>query len=160
MKNYESRHKLVMRVALWASVLLFLLVTVIAAYGIANAETREKTLEFSWEQPDLNGVGGWFIYWADSSGGPYTNITDENDDPIQIVYDPEADAELTRYSTDQTLFVTGSPGTTVTKYFVITAYRDTDPTDESAYSNEVSWDFEIPVAAPFKFQMDVVVSAE
>ena len=102
-----------------------------------------KSLTFQWEQPvDLEYISGWTLYSSKVSGSGYEKV-------VSIPYVP-ANSNTT-FTTDTILIVTGPPGTTVQRYFVMTANGKEGL--ESTYSNEVSEPFDIPYphpSAPFR----------
>ena len=119
------------------------------------ADTATQTLTFQWEQPgSLTYLKEWKIYWSDKQGGPY--------DTQEIATIPYSGTPATTYTAAESPVVSGNPGTTVTKYFVIIACGDIPQQDGSTKyecsdnSNEVSHGFWIPVGqfqAPVKFQI-------
>lgn len=124
---------------------LVLLFMVIALAMTAPAFAKEVTLTFGWEQ--TLPVTGWHLYMSATSG--------VYDDPpvLIIVYDGNP---LNEYTADT---IINSPGgESHTYYFVLTAYDDSTPPNESGHSNEVSQviDFESP-ATPFS--LTVIIKA-
>ena len=114
----------------------------------ALAADANKTLRFAWEQDaeDLTVITKWHLLWGDTAGGPYVKATNIN-------YDGGASGT---YQADHPLTVNGTPGSTVTKYFVLRACIDDSNCSED--SNKTSYDFKIPIGAPFSFTVEVVTN--
>lgn len=115
------------------------------------AEDVTKTLTFEWDQTDTTNLKDWRLYWGDAQGGPYDTA------PVAVIpYDSTQTGPT--YSSPASATVTGSPATTVTKYFVLVACGDIPQPDGttdyqcSTNSNEVSHDFWIPAG---KFSVPV-----
>lgn len=136
-----------MKRILLALSILFLLISVPAFAAELNTS---KPLTFQWEQPvDLEYISGWTLHWSATAGSGYVKVVD-----IPYV---AGDAKTT-FTTAAVLNVTGTPGSTVVKYFVMTASGKDGLI--SAYSNEISNGFYIPYpapAAPFNLIIKVIV---
>lgn len=126
---------------------LFVTILMILIFAVsAFAADQSKPLTFQWEQVgDLQYVTGWSLYWSNVSGSGYVKVVD-------IPYTPGSGPT---FVSDQTLTVTGVPGSMVKKYFVLTARGN--GALESGYSNEVGEDFAIPLAHPFNLIIKVKV---
>jgi hypothetical protein len=107
-----------------------------------TAADKMETITFAWDDTNEAGkVKNFEMYWSETAGGPYTKMA-----TIPYATPPhEAPIEAT---------VSGSPGTTETRYFVLTSCGDVLQQDGSteymcagdgagnvAYSNEVSHNF-------------------
>lgn len=129
-----------MKKILLALSILFLMAAMPAFSADMNTS---KSLTFQWEQPvDLGYINGWSLYSSPTSGSGYEKV-------VFIPYVP-GDPNTT-FTTETVLIVTGPPGTTVQRYFVLTANGKGGL--ESVYSNEVSEPFDIPYpqpSAPFR----------
>lgn len=92
-------------------------------------------LDFAWEQAsaDLPNLKEWGLYIMSSSGG--TKPT-----PIVVSYTSGSGP----FTTSSDFTVTGTPGTTVRRYFVLDAVSKNN--NRTGFSNEVYYDFEIPYA--------------
>lgn len=125
--------------------LLTLLVLLFCSLGLAG--DKVEVLKFEWEQDaeSLAIMTKWELHWSDVAGSNYLLATEIPKPP---------DATGPTFYSDTTLTVTGIPGSTVTKYFVL---RACTPTECSGWSNEVSYGFKIPVGAPFNVKVQVVV---
>ena len=109
-----------------------------------QAWSGEKTLQFEWDQVISSDFAGWKLYMSETSGD-YAGVV-----PIDIPYTGQ-----TVYESTQT--ITSPDDETHTYYFVLTAYDDEVPSNESGYSNEasVTIDFE-PPETPFTFIVIIV----
>lgn len=107
----------------------------------ANGDVSES-LTFTWEQleAELPDISGWVLYQASTDDGPYVKVVDV---PYTAVVPP-----VTTFESTTPLNISGITGTTVTKYFVVTA-KNKDGV-ESEYSNVVSYGFVIPALLPSK----------
>jgi hypothetical protein len=127
--------------------------------GIVAADVN-KELTFLWNQDaaDLAELKEWRLYWSDTTGGPYTQVLNTAGVPIVIPYDPATGPD---YTTQDVIPVPGAPGTTVRKYFVMTAVDKSDI--ESAFSAEAidtgtgnQWvEIKIPMGRPFSLTVTV-----
>lgn len=111
-------------------------------YTNAASGAVAQTMTFSWEQveAELYDLAGWVLYSADAAGGPYTKVIEV---PFTAVVPP-----VTTFEASAPFNITGTTGTTVNKYFVVTA-KNKDGV-ESEYSNEVNHGFVIPSLIPSK----------
>lgn len=115
------------------------LICFLATPAMAQTVAHTKELTFAWEQrvKDLPHLGGWGLYMRGEAGGAHEIV-------IDIPYagtDVGAGGEVQRSAE---LTVSGVPGSTVRKHFVADAYNKEG--NRSAFSNEIFYDFEIPVA--------------
>lgn len=107
------------------------------------------TLDFSWDQAtsDLPNLKEWGLYVTTTSGG-------SKPAPIVVPYTTGTGPFLA--SSDFT--VTGLPGSTIRRYFVLDAVSKNG--NRSVSSNEVFWDFVIPfsdVTTPMTLKITVIV---
>lgn len=125
--------------------------------SISAAQTQQgigQVLEFAWEQAseDLGGISGWVLYESNTSGSGYVKALD-------ITYYPDLPNNGT-FTSEGTITFTGVKGSTVTKYFVLTAKSNDPAFGESDYSNEASASIVIPFgkpSSPFTFKVNVKV---
>ena len=115
----------------------------------AFAIDQTMTLDFSWDQAsvDLPNLKEWGLYVTTTSGGSKPT-------PIVVPYTSGTGPFLA--SRDFT--VTGLPGTTVRRFFVLDAVSKNG--NRSAISNEVFWDFVIPfsdVTTPMTLKVKAIV---
>ena len=110
--------------------LIMLLVVAFPDFVNAASGAVAQTMTFSWEQAEaeLTDLAGWVLYQADAAGGPYTKVLDV---PFTAVVPP-----VTTFEASAPFNITGITGTTVTKYFVVTA-KNKDGV-ESEKSNELT----------------------
>lgn len=141
--------------------IIFFLIMFIPVCLYAAEVSRSITFVWNQEQSDLSSLHSWKLYWSSTSGGPYTPVLDTNGNPFEIIYDPnDTDGE---YTASQIMTVTGDPGATVRKYFVMTAVSADDV--ETEYSNEAVntatgnnyVEFRIPSEVGVPFQLRVTV---
>jgi hypothetical protein len=139
--------------------LLFVICLVMAVFGgfiAAHGADTIVTKTFEWEQAeaDLPRLVEWEMFWGVVAGGPYASL-------LKIPYDSSLPVQPT-YEAPTTVTVTGPPGTTQTRYFVLKACGNIPQSDGttkyecSDNSNEVSWDFWIAAtgfSAPVKFSI-------
>ena len=120
-----------------------LLILLAATFSYADDTTLN--LIFTWDQ-DTTNLDHWTLYQSDVAGGPYTKV-------IDIPWNGQT---TEHYTATNSFTVTGNPGDTVTKYFMVTA---SSTTEESGPSNEVSQEFLIPahISAPFSLTITVEV---
>lgn len=126
---------------------LFLLSPV---FGFAVDQPVNKSLTFQWEQPDtdLSTLTGWSLYMSSVTGSGYVKIVDI----------PYVAGGGPTFTTEKILTVTGAPGATVNRFFVLTANGVGGVS--SVNSNEASYGFAIPYpipAAPFNLIIKVTV---
>lgn len=131
--------------------LAFMMVLLLATVGyVQTPQTVGQVLEFAWQQPteDLGGISGWVLYESTVSGSGYVKALD-------IPYTAGSGPDFTG---EGTILFTGAKGTTVTKYFVLTAKSKDVALGESVYSNETSVSVLIPFgkpSSPFTFKVNV-----
>jgi len=128
-------------------------VTLISTGLFTNAWSAEKvqTLTFAWDYTPAAGqvaVTIWEMHWSVTEGGPYTKLADiPNSGNLQAPI---------------TATVTGQPGTSETRYFVLKACGDAPKEGGgteylcSVPSNETSYAFWIDVtgfSAPVQFRI-------
>lgn len=131
-------------------------------FNAAMAADVNKTITFAWNQDaaDLPNLAEWRLHWGDVEAGPFVPVLDINGNAVVIPYDGTPAAE---YTASQPFIITVPAGSSVTKYFVMTAV-DTDG-DESGYSNvALNADqttgvvFKAPIGAPFTFEVQTIVT--
>lgn len=113
-------------------------------------QTIGQVLVFEWEQAseDLGGMSGWVLYESNVSGSGYTKVLDI----------PYTAGSGPTFSSEGTIIFSGVKGSTVNKYFVLTAKSIDPAVAESAYSNEASTGILIPYgkpSSPFTFKVNV-----
>jgi hypothetical protein len=134
--------------------LLFLMIPVL---GLSAPVSSTSVLTFEWEQDvaSLEQISGWVLYESTTPGTGYVKVTD-------ITYTGPA---TTTYTSDVTITVSGTAGSTVNRYYILKAKNkivegaegsglESDP------SNEVAQAFIIPIPtpnAPFNLKIKVVV---
>lgn len=130
---------------------IVLLMTITLTH-LPNCEAADvpvsESLTFEWEQNavDLPFLAGWTLYESNVSGSGYVKVTD-----IPYV------AGDTTFQTTAVLNVIGAAGSTVNRYYVLTAKNIAGL--ESVYSNEATNAFEIPIPAvskPFNLIIKVI----
>jgi hypothetical protein len=122
-----------------------------------DAADKIETLTFAWDDTNAAGmVKNFEMYWGTTAGGPYTKLA-----VIPYAAPPhEAPIEAT---------VSGAPGTTETRYFVLTACGDVaqegggtaymcagNEAGDIAFSNEISYGFWIEpdgFSVPIQFKI-------
>lgn len=125
----------------------------IASVSFAQApQTIGQVLVFEWEQAteDLGGMSGWVLYESNTSGSGYNAV-------LEIPYVSGAGPTFTG---EGTITFSGVKGSTVTKYFVLTAKSKDPAVAESDYSNEATASIVIPFgkpSSPFTFKVNVKV---
>lgn len=137
------------KVFLMFLLLMFLLIPVFG-FTAATDQPVNKSLTFQWEQPDtdLSTITGWSLYMSSVTGSGYVKIVDI----------PYVAGSGPTFTTAKILTVTGTPGTTVNRFFVLTANGVGGV--NSINSNEASYGFTIPYlvpAAPFNLIIKVTV---
>ena len=122
---------------IFATVLVIMFLVCTAAL----AADQSPTITFNWEQDaeTYSVLTRWQLGVGDTAGGPYSQFVDiAKSDPINgSTY--EGSAEVV-YS--------GTPGQTVTKYFIVRACISADDAQCSAWSNEVAHAVSIPIGPP------------
>jgi hypothetical protein len=128
---------------------LFILVILsnLLCASIASAETRSLTA--SWEHPaaDYPRISSWSLYMGDSCTTLFRNQEIDHPDNLPLK------------SKQVTVTVTGTPGSTVKKWFALSAWDRADG-KETKLSECVSADFVIPalpLTAPSKFTLTVIL---
>jgi len=109
-----------------------------------------KQLTFAWEQAstDLPNLQGWGLYVMTTSGGTKPA-------PIPVTYTSGSGP----FQASQSFTVTGLPGTTVRRFFVLDAVGKN--LKRSGFSNEVFYDFVIPfsdVTTPMSLNVTVSIA--
>ena len=109
-----------------------------------------KPITFAWDQAttDLPNLQGWGLYVMTTSGGTKPA-------PIPVAYTTGSGP----FQASQSFTVTGTPGSTVRRYFVLDAVSKSG--NRSGYSNEVFYDFVIPfsdVTTPMSLKVTVSVT--
>jgi len=115
-------------------------------------QTIGQVLVFEWEQAteDLGGISGWVLYESNTSGSGYVKVLDV----------PYTSGAGPTFSSEGTILFSGVKGSTVTKYFVLTAKSNDPAFGESEYSNEATASIVIPFgkpSSPFTFKVNVKV---
>jgi hypothetical protein len=115
-----------------------------------SAFAASETLTFAWDynQVDLQYLKGWTLYWSGETGKNFSKVVD-------IPY--AGTGTETVFTSPVDLTVTGTQGSTVTKYFYLTAVNKDNL--ESVPSNEVSKGFYIPynqLPSPFNLIIKVM----
>jgi len=115
-------------------------------------QTIGQVLVFEWEQAteDLGGISGWVLYESSVSGSGYVKVLDI----------PYVSGSGPTFSSDATILFSGVKGSTVNKYFVLTAKSNDPAYGESEYSNEATASIVIPYgrpSSPFTFKVNVKV---
>lgn len=141
---------------LWIIPLIFFMLPVISVFADIN-----KELTFTWEQAtdELQYLKEWRLYMSDTSGGPYVPAVDTSGNPIVIGYDPADTGGA--YTSTQIMVIPGAAGSTVQKYFVMTAVDKDDL--ETDYSNQAIDEttgndyitIKIPMGKPFSVKVKV-----
>jgi len=115
-------------------------------------QTIGQVLVFEWEQAteDLGGISGWALYESSVSGSGYVKVLDV----------PYVSGSGPTFQGEGTILFSGVKGSTVTKYFVLTAKSNDPAYGESEYSNEATASIVIPYgkpSSPFTFKVNVKV---
>ena len=129
---------------------LLIIIAILLVTSLGFGADFSKQLTFSWDQAstDLPNLKEWGLYVMTSSGGtkpaaiavPYTTGTGP-------------------FTASSTFTVTGTPGSTVRRYFVLDAVSK--GLNRSGFSNEVFYDFVIPFAditTPMTLKVTVTVT--
>jgi hypothetical protein len=130
----------------------FIAVLLLVSISFAQApQTIGQVLVFEWEQAteDL-GISGWVLYESSVSGSGYVKVLDI----------PYVSGSGPTFSSDATILFSGVKGSTVNKYFVLTAKSNDPAFGESEYSNEATASIVIPYgrpSSPFTFKVNVKV---
>lgn len=130
------------------SIVAFMLAFSLMFLPVADAASR--SLGLAWEQAATDtadpGFGGWKIYRKTMTGGVATYTLFAT---VPFV------SQQTTYTTTQTLTITdGTQGSVV---FVATAYDKAVPPNESAYSNEAIYTYDLaPPTVPINLRITIV----
>src|SRR3990172_13218774 len=129
-------------------VLMSMMLVSLSTLSPAADHSITKSLTASWNQTaeDYPRIASWSLYWSNSPDTGYVRADDINH--------PD-DNPLTQKSI--TLTITGTPGTTIRRYFQLTAWGRVDG-KETARSNTVFYDFiipTIPIGAPSNFTITI-----
>jgi len=131
----------------------FIAVLLLVSISFAQApQTIGQVLVFEWEQAteDLGGLSGWVLYESTTSGSGYVKALDI----------PYVAGSGPTFTSEGTILFSGVKGSTVTKYFVLTAKSNDPAVAESDYSNEASASIVIPFgkpSSPFTFKVNIKV---
>ncbi len=133
--------------------ILFTIIAVLMFVVVGFAQTPTtvgQVLTFEWEQAteDLGGLSGWVLYESNTSGSGYVKALD-------VLY---VSGSGPTFTSEGTILFSGVKGSTVTKYFVLTAKSKDASVVESDYSNEASASILIPYgkpSSPFTFKVNV-----
>jgi len=114
---------------------LLIILAILILAAPAMAADLNKSLTFSWNQTstDLPNLQGWGLYVMTTSGG-------SKPAPISITYTGGNGP----FTTASAFTVTGNPGETVRRFFVIDAVGKNGA--RTGFSNEVYYDFVFPFA--------------
>ena len=138
-----------MKLKNWKNWLVIAAITplmLLAFGGFVSAAETVKTVTFAWDQDDVTNLTQWEMHWSVTAGGPYIKVA-------TILYNEGSPAGAFESPVEAT--VTGNPGTTETRYFVLRACGDLPQEgggtvyECSDDSNEISYGFWIP-AGKFK----------
>ena len=127
--------------------LIILSILLFAASGMAA--DFSKSLTFSWNQAsvDLPNLKEWGLYVMTSSGGTKPA-------PIVVPYTTGTGP----FTAVSAFTVTGVPGSTVRRYFVLDAVSKN--LNRSGFSNEIFYDFQIPfsdVVTPMSLKVTATI---
>jgi hypothetical protein len=139
--------------AFWISIISTVLAALTFFALEAKAADKVDTLRFTYKQDPatLSVLVGWELFWGDAAGGPYVKALD---------IPKPAGTTSTVFQSEGTLTVSGNPGDTVKKYFVI---RPIDANGNfPAWSNEVMVDFPIPVVMQptYEFTVEIITQPQ
>jgi hypothetical protein len=126
-----------------------IILAVLLCASLAHAETR--SLAASWEHPatDYPRISSWSLYMGDSCSTLFRDQEIDHSDDLPLK------------SAHVTVTVTGTPGSTVKKWFALSAWDRADGS-QTKLSECVSADFTIPalpLASPSKFTLTVIVES-
>ncbi|CAK0771454.1 exported hypothetical protein [Gammaproteobacteria bacterium] len=129
---------------------LFIVLAILIFASPAMAADFNKSLTFAWDQAstDLPNLKEWGLYVMTTSGGTKPA-------PIVVAYTTGTGP----FTATSSFTVTGTPGATVRRYFVLDAVSKNN--NRSGYSNEVFYDFVIPsadVTTPMSLRVTVTVA--
>ena len=135
--------------------LLLLAVLSLLLFNVASVSAADfqKNLTFAWEQSttDLPNLAKWRLHVRGAAGGA----------DIVVIDVPYASGAGPTFTSAQSFTVTGAPGATVRRYFVMDAVSKGN--EASGFSNEIYFDFLIPfpgVSAPFGLTVTATVSPQ
>ena len=122
--------------------LIFTAVLIFAAHVMADPVT------FQWNQdtPSLASLSHWSLKVRSTPDGEIENA-------IDVPYSGEVEPS---YTSTQTITVVGTPGSTVRKFFTVTAWSKNG--QESGESNQIFKDFVVPwddVKVPVQFTITI-----
>jgi hypothetical protein len=125
---------------IYGMIIVLMVFTAKLAFAVDNTEV----VTFQWDQEDKTNLEAWEMHWSDTPGGLYSLIANI----------PYAGEGILTFESPVSATVSGTPGDTVTKYFVLRACGTPagEPYKCSTWSNEVSYVFQIPV---YTFQVPV-----
>ena len=129
---------------------LLIIAAILLVASTSFAADLTKSLTFQWDQAtsDLPNLKEWGLYVMTTAGGTKTA-------PVVIPYTSGSGP----FQVANAFTVTGTPGTTVRRYFVLDAVSKNG--NRSGYSNEVFYDFVIPnadVTTPMTLKVTVTVT--
>ena len=112
---------------------LLIVIAILLVTSLGFAADFNKNLTFAWDQAstDLPNLQGWGLYIMTTSGGTKPA-------PIPVTYTTGTGP----FTATSSFTVTGNPGATVRRYFVVDAVGKN--LVRSGFSNEVFYDFVIP----------------
>ena len=129
---------------------LLIVIAILLVTSLGFAADFNKNLTFAWDQAstDLPNLQGWGLYIMTTSGGTKPA-------PIPVTYTTGTGP----FTATSSFTVTGNPGATVRRYFVVDAVGKN--LVRSGFSNEVFYDFVIPfsdVTTPITLKVTVTVT--
>ena len=128
--------------------LIVIAILLVTSLGFAADFTRNLTFEWGQASTDLPNLQGWGLYVMTTSGGAKPA-------PIPVTYTTGTGP----FTATSSFTVTGNPGATVRRYFVVDAVGKN--LVRSGFSNEVFYDFVIPfsdVTTPITLKVTVTVT--
>ena len=129
---------------------LLIIIAILLVTSLGFGADFSKSLTFQWDQnsADLPNLKEWGVYIMSTSGGAKSS-------PIVVAYTSGTGP----FQASQSFTVTGIPGATVRRYFVLDAVGKN--LNRSGFSNEVFYDFVIPfsdVTTPMSLKVTVTVT--
>ena len=127
---------------------LIILGVCINSYAAPTVLTNDLTLTWEHVATDYPLIASWALYWSDSPTTGFTQI-------FSIDHPDSNPLNLAKGS----FTVTGEPGTTVRKYFYLTAWAR-NSSGETGPSNIIFYDFKIPAAvlgSPSNLTITVII---
>lgn len=114
---------------------LLIIIAILLVTSLGFAADFSKSITFAWDQAstDLPNLKEWGLYVMTTAGGAKPTA-------ISVPYTTGSGP----FTAASTFTVTGNPGTTVRRYFVLDAVSKN--LNRSGFSNEVFYDFVIPAA--------------